>query len=86
MILNRLADWKAGPEKAGVGGSIPSLATTLESIIYEIQVMTCDAIRLSGESGKYFIFNIMWPFDALASKRLASLVVQRYPSHSVRPI
>jgi len=27
-ILNRLVRWHSGPEKAGVGGSIPSLATT----------------------------------------------------------
>jgi hypothetical protein len=28
FIPNRLADSVGGPEKAGVGGSIPSLATT----------------------------------------------------------
>jgi hypothetical protein len=28
-----------GPEKAGVGGSIPSLATILESIIYTTQTL-----------------------------------------------
>jgi hypothetical protein len=27
LILNRLAQLEGGPEKAGVGGSIPSLAT-----------------------------------------------------------
>ena len=29
LILNRLAYLEGGPEKAGVGGSIPSLATTI---------------------------------------------------------
>jgi hypothetical protein len=32
LILNRLADLEGGPEKAGVGGSIPSLATTFNML------------------------------------------------------
>ena len=34
LILNRLAESVSSPEKAGVGGSIPSLATT-KSTIYK---------------------------------------------------
>jgi hypothetical protein len=33
-----------GPEKAGVGGSIPSLATTLESITYKRFTGICTRI------------------------------------------
>jgi len=34
LIPSRLGNPVGGPEKAGVGGSIPSLATKLESITY----------------------------------------------------
>jgi len=43
-ILNRLLRWHSGPEKAGVGGSIPSLATTFSITYSHREYLVCSIL------------------------------------------
>ena len=58
-----------GPEKAGVGGSIPSLATTLKSIRYEILGLCVGLDGLRQSMATNLLFNDMQEYMGSGGKK-----------------
>ena len=84
--INQMRAAERCPEKAGVGGSSPSLATT-----FIINDLGCGRLPSPIESAtfpedKAFIFNRIEVILCMAAKRLASAVLLRIDHHNKKDL